>query len=133
MMDNNLTFELQVENICKKLYSSLFVVKSLARFCEASLLISVYHALIMSHITYRIIVWSCCNNSSLEKVFRLQKRAIRYIFKLKGVESCRPFFLKHQLMTSPLMVVFKYVKHYLSLLKNSNVTLHQHNTRYAKK
>ena len=30
------------------------------------------------------------------------------------------------------MVIFKYVKHYVNVLKNSNVTVHQHNTRYAK-
>ncbi|KAG8305210.1 hypothetical protein J6590_074761 [Homalodisca vitripennis] len=45
--------------------------------------------LIYPHLGYGIRLWGSCAQHKLERVFRLQKKAVRVILNLKTRESCR--------------------------------------------
>lgn len=55
----------------------IFALRNFRDFLPKKELISVYHALIGSHLNYGIIAWGITNNKNMEKLLRLQKWAIR--------------------------------------------------------
>lgn len=131
MCDDKLTFNDHVDIICGKVCSSLFLLKTLAKFCPISILLNVYHSMIMSHINYCISVWSDCSNKQVERVFRLQKRALKIMFKLGRNESCKPVFKEHNLLTVPSLIIFSQIRYYVQLVNSSNFQVHEYNTRGA--
>jgi hypothetical protein len=49
-----------------------------------------YHAMFASHLRFGLIAWGAVNATYKNKIFVLQKKAIRLINKLPPQESCRP-------------------------------------------
>ena len=89
----------------------------MAKIHSREVAISVYYALIQSHITYGIALWGSCTNTKMERVFKLQKRAIRYVVGIKSDESCRIHFKNLGVLTVPSLYILEvctYVK------KNTN-------------
>ncbi len=89
-----------------------------------SSLLSVYHSLAISHINYSIICWGCSPN--LSRIFKLQKRLVRLIYKLGRLESCKDTFLNEKLLTVPSLYIFNCLiyarKHFSRFAKLSNFT-----------
>lgn len=129
LIDEKLTFKDHIEHLAKKLNSSLFILRVLSKFCDTHLLLIVYHAIFISHINYGISVWSNCSKNLKNKLFVLQKKAIRLIFQLKRNESCKPIFIKHQLLTIPSLIKLNCIKQYVNCLNDTNSKQHDYNTR----
>lgn len=91
-IDSNFTWEYHVNAIIAKMCSGLFVLKSIAPFTTREVAISVYHALIHSHINYGIILWGACSSYHLQRVLKIQKRAIRIICHLSYRDPVRHLF-----------------------------------------
>ena len=98
---------------------------------------TIYNSLIYPHLQYGIIFWSGLNKSEYEKVFRLQKRAIRIMTKSLKYAHTGPIFkslkiLKLEDITK--LEMCKFISQDLNNLNNFNFrprsTVHQHNTRY---
>lgn len=132
LLDDNFKFDEHIDNICKKLHAAVFVLKTLARFCDLNTLTIVYHALFVSHVQYCINIWSFGKTKKIEKVFNIQKRAIRTILKLRPKDSCREHFKKHQFLTVPAMIIYSSLKLLNSEKSQSIEKSHTHNTRYQK-
>ena len=99
--------------------------------CEKDAALNVYHALLMSHIAYGIILWGSSSKLNLNEIFKIQKRALRYIFGLKFTESCKQIFKTKRLLTVPALFIFHsilYIKKHESLLPHLGDN-HQYNTR----
>lgn len=129
LLDDELSFDEHIDSMCKKLHAAIFVLKVLARFCDLSVLIVVYHSLFVSHIQYCINAWSNGKGKKLEKVFLVQKRAIRTMLKLKPRDSCREYFIKLQLLTVPALIIYSALKFYHAKKSQEIVTRHSYNTR----
>ena len=131
MLDNKLDFNEHINNMVKKLNSSLFVLRYLSKFCVKSLLMLVYHSLFVSHLNYCISVWSNGPKKLVSKLFILQKKALRTIFSIRQDDTCRHLFKEHKLMTLPSMITYSRVK-YVQLNSNlyqSHSDVHRINTR----
>uniref|UniRef100_A0A1B6F9U1 Uncharacterized protein n=1 Tax=Cuerna arida TaxID=1464854 RepID=A0A1B6F9U1_9HEMI len=74
-------------------------------FCSPEVLRMAYFGLIHPHLAYGIRLWGGCAKHRMERVFRLQKKAIRVIAKLKLRESCKDAFRKLGLLTLPCLYV----------------------------
>ena len=77
-VDNVLSWSYHVDALCKKLYSGLFVLRNIVKMASESVALSVYFALLHSHISNGIALWDSCSQCDMERVFKLQKRAVRY-------------------------------------------------------
>jgi hypothetical protein len=111
-IQNDITWDGHIQDMIKKLNTACYMIRKDKKMVSMKTLKSVYFAYFHSVMTYGIIFWGY--SSSSERVFKLQKRAVR-IMKGCGLrESCREHFrvmnifpLRSQYIYSLMMFVVK--------------------------
>ena len=78
-IDENLSWNVHIETIAKKIASGLGALKRCRRFVPQSTLHSVFNALIQPHFDYCSVVWGHCNKTLFDKLQKLQNRAARIL------------------------------------------------------
>ena len=79
IIDSTLTWKQQIKNISSKISRAIGIMYKLSPFLNPIMLKNIYYSLVYSHIVYAIHVWGSAGKSELDKIFILQKRAIRLI------------------------------------------------------
>ena len=79
-IDDQLTWEAQINYLKEKLLSSIVVIKRIKMFIPESEYLKLYYALFQSHISYCISSWGGVSQNKLESLFSIQKRCIRLLF-----------------------------------------------------
>jgi len=79
MLDDKLRFDTQINHICDKLSRSIGVLYKLRPYMPDSVLVSCYYSLIYPYLIYCNVVWGGASDVYLDRLFLLQKRAIRII------------------------------------------------------
>ncbi len=129
-IDRGLTWENQINNVCCKVASGLFCLRKLSSFCSPQVLLMAYYGLIFSHLNYGIIFWGNSSHKNFDRVFRMQKEAVRIMANLNFRDHCRDTFKSLGLLTLPSLYIFETILHcrFKSRpLQGSSV--HEHNTR----
>jgi len=90
ILDKTLSWQLHINNICAKLKSACYILRTLNPILSVSNLKTIYFSYIHSIITYGIIFWGISTGS--DEVFKFQKRAIRIITNSRSSTSCRNLF-----------------------------------------
>ena len=80
IIDDKLNWEPQIENLRKKLNSSMVMIKRIAKFVPKSEYMKIYDALFKSHLSYCISSWGSIPNYKLQSIFSIQKRCVRFLF-----------------------------------------------------
>ena len=106
MIDENLKFDTHIENLCKKLSQTIFILRRLSKFCSEDVLLTAYYSLFLSRLRYAIPIWGMASPKS-KQLFILQKYALRIIFKLKKHQSCKNIFQNYQLMTFYAIYIYE--------------------------
>lgn len=130
-LDANLTWNDHVNRIISSLNRSIFVLRHFAKTYHDELAITTYHALFASKLAYGIEIWGTCASGLMEKVFLVQKRAVRTMQRLPFLHPCKEIFKKLKIMTVPSMFVYKLIL-YADNQKNIlglNCDIHNHETR----
>ena len=104
-MDESLTWSSQTDRLCRKLSSSIFLLRSMRPFCDDAVLTSLYHALFVSSIRYGILHWGGGPANNMYRVLVLQKHAVRILSGLRRRDSCREMFKKLKLLTVPSLYI----------------------------
>ena len=80
VIDEQLTWEPQIDYIKEKLIASIVVIKRIKKFIPESQYMKIYNALFKSHLSYCISCWGGISKYKLEKLFAVQKRCVRLLF-----------------------------------------------------
>ena len=92
-LDNRLTFDIHIENICKKICSGIGVIKRIKPFVPMCSLTRLYKALIKPYFDYCSPLWNTSGKVLKDKLQVLQNRAARIItgarFDTNSVEFLR--------------------------------------------
>lgn len=129
-LDRGLTWEDHVDHICSRVASGIYALRNLSQYCSLEVLKMAYFGLVYAHLSYGIRVWGSCAKHRFERVFRLQKKAIRIILKLNYRESCQDAFRELELLTLPclyILEVVQYSKFHCELIRVGDI--HDYNTR----
>jgi exonuclease III len=128
-LDNTLSWKVPIDTMVPKLISACYAIRVVKSFLTQETLKMVYCSYFHSIINYVIIF--CGNSSYSNIIFRLQKRAVRFIMGIRPRDSCRKYFqelkilpLKSQYIYSLLMFVINN-RH----LFEANAEIHNINTR----
>ncbi|XP_063531441.1 uncharacterized protein LOC134742322 [Cydia strobilella] len=89
-IDSGLTWDQHIDEICSRLGRACFALRRLASTASRSVVLSCYFATVHSLITYGVELWA--RAADAERVFRMQKRAIRAIAGVPEDASCRELF-----------------------------------------
>ena len=139
-IDNHLTFRNHISIISSKISKSIGLLFKLNKFLPSNILKMIYIALINPYITYAIEAWYGTFKNNTNKIFILQKRAIRAINSLDYNDHTNSYFKscdilklddQYKLQVSSYIYKLLYqnadceLKSKLSL----NLDIHDHNTR----
>jgi len=91
-IDENLTWRHHIDKIQTKLNSSIYAINSMKNFLPHNVLRTLYQTLVESHLTYGIQIWG--TSIHCDKLFKTQKRAIRYIHKKPRISHTDPLISK---------------------------------------
>ena len=129
-IDKNLNFSQHKDAVCKKISAGIFVLRQLSNFLGSEVLLTVYYGLIYPFLSYAVAIWGheC---SSSKSVFRLQKKAIRAVFRKRSRDSCRPLFLDNNILTFPSIYIMScliFVRKNFSIFETAP-PVHRYNLR----
>jgi len=79
LLDENLNFNQHVDYICKKLSRGLFCLKRIKSLVDEKVLKTIYFSIFHSHLLYCSTIVGCTSNSNIQRICKLQKKAIRII------------------------------------------------------
>lgn len=125
-IDNNLKFSSHIDNVCRRLSSGIFVLKSLAKFSDINILLSAYYGIIYPFLNYAVAIWGH-ENCKTKLVFRLQKRALRAMFRKPHRSSCKELFQEHRILTFPCIYILNTLTFVQQHFGSFNQRLHTHN------
>ena len=87
-LDKHLTFKSHIDNVSKKISRSIGILSRLKYLLPERIKLIIYNSLILSHINYGILIWG----HHADRIFKLQKKAIRIITKSKYNAHTEPLF-----------------------------------------
>jgi hypothetical protein len=117
--DESLSFNKHVEVMVSKLSRAIYMLNRVKNILPVDALKSVYFALFHSHLLYCPTVISCSSNTNLDKIVKIQKKAIRIISHANYNAHTAPLFTKHNIMP------------YMSIIKQSKITfMHSYHHKY---
>lgn len=147
ILDDKLKFHLHIEHVINRVSSGIFAIRTLSKSSNSiDLLLSAYYGLIFPHLVYALPLWGCETQRTIY-LFRLQKRAIRTIFSLDRLETCKHIFKSSKILTFPSLYIFETLsffkqnvnkfkteqQQYHNLRLSNNVHLPVHHTAFFEK
>ena len=97
-IDENLTWKKHIDAISKTISRNAGMLTKLKHFVPENILYTLYCTLILPYINYGIIIWGSACKLYLDKIFKLQKWAIRTISNSHYRSHTGPLFLKHNIL-----------------------------------
>ena len=79
ILDSRLTWKIHIDELCKKLGRTVGMLFKIRYHCNKKVLRSLYFSLFESHLSYGLPVWGSAKQTLIQKLFILQKKAIRAI------------------------------------------------------
>ena len=110
IIDDKFTWKLHIDYLCNKLAKGIGVIRRARQSLYGESLLTLYNSLIKPHFTYCIIIWGNSYKTYLQKIFLLQKRAIRIITNSEFHAHTAPLFEKRNIMT-----IFELYKYFVGL------------------
>ena len=98
ILDKILYFSHRIGYTCSKLYKNVGNLHRLSLRSPAYILKRVYHAIIVPYLYYCNVIWGGTANIHVDKLFRLQKTAIRVISNTDFLEHTQPLFIEENIM-----------------------------------
>ena len=74
-IDDNLTWEVQIDHICSKMAHSIGIIKRIRNLIPKESLLTLYRTLVEPYLRYCNIVWGQCNETLKDKLQTLQCKA----------------------------------------------------------
>ena len=107
LIDSHLSWRYRKDYISSKIGRGVGIIVRIRYFVPASTLLKIYRSLIEPYISYGLIAWGQADNSSLNKIPILQKRALRLMYFSDRRAHAIPLFVRSGVL--PLnMLYFKY-------------------------
>lgn len=130
-LDRGLTWANHIHKLCGRLGAACFALSRLARTVPTDVVRSCYFATVHSLLQYGTELWG--RAADWERVFRMQKRAVRIIARVTRCTHARPHFKALGIMTLPSILIFQiavYVRENLNSF-SAHADVHRYSTRAA--
>lgn len=128
-LDSHLTWGSQVDRVCSRVASNLYVIRKLGEIVPVHVVRVAYRALIESHLTYGLTLWG--RSAEWRRAFIMQKRAIRAMAGVRSREHCAEWFKRFELLTLPSLYIYASLVelHKISSSISTHSDVHCHGTR----
>lgn len=113
LLDSKLTYKPCIDEIAKKLGPACYAIKKVKELCGVETAKLVYHAYFHNIMSYGLLLWGTAAEAN--RIFVLQKRAVRHLLGLNTRDSCQNAFNELNIMT----LWSTYVLHNLIYIKKN--------------
>ena len=100
LIDSHLTWKHHIDHIAIKISRTIGLISKIRHFVPKHTLINIYRSLVAPYLSYGLIVWGQACKSYLDKLLKLQKRALRFIYFLTAISM--------QFLYFPMPVFYRY-------------------------
>ena len=108
--DPALNFKYHISMLKNKLSRALYALRSVKNTINQKGLILLYNSIFHCHLLYAIQIWSCSHSSPVNKIYKMQKNAIRIIAGKPYNAHTEPLFKKLQIMPLPDLITFSKIQ-----------------------
>lgn len=115
LIDENLSWDKHVERLMGRLNSGIYALSQMSFLSSPEIVRMIYFSHIHSHISYGLCLYGSTNKLNLNKILKIQKKAIRIILKLERHESVREHFKNLKILT----VYAQYILDTITIAKNN--------------
>ena len=136
-IDENLTWKKHVDNFSKVCSRNIGVLSKVKSFLPANTMYTLYCSLVLPYLNYGLLLWGNSSKQNVNKVFKIQKRAIRVITNSDYLSSTKPLFNRLKTLNvfdmytrEVATFMFKYKNDMLPLSFNHFFTIHRDNHDY---
>ena len=105
-LDSNLKWTTHISELTKRLNSSIYALRCLSKIASEETLKVAYHGVFESKLRYGIEFWGFCSLTDFERLFVLQKRALRIVWGLGPQDSCTERFRTDSVLTLPCLLIY---------------------------
>ena len=141
-LDEHLTWKYHINFVCKQIAKSIGILSRTRFYLSCKTKLTLYYTLIYPYITYRNSTWSSTSVSNLNRIYYLQKRAVRAITNSEYRAHTAPLFSKLEILDifqvntlDTAKFMFRYHNNLLPpLFRNlfmTNSQVHRYDTRTA--
>ena len=134
-------WDTHVQKVTQKVSKCIGILYRLKDSLPTSALILLYNSFMLSYLNYCVVVWGNCNRTKLEKLFKLQKKALRICMGCHYHAHSAPLFRKLKSLNifdlyyfSIALIGFFYFQNKLPVNVHKMFTLnhqiHNHSTRF---
>lgn len=120
-LDENLTLNSNVSILCNKLSRALFILRQIKNILPQSAIRTLYFSLFHCHILYCPIILSMTSQTNINKIFKLQKKAIRIISLEKNNTPTNPLFYQQGILPLEKIILFSKLMFMHSIVYNYNL------------
>lgn len=128
-LTDNLDWSIHVNHVASKILSGCYSIRKLKQIVHPHILLLVYFAHIHSHLSYGLLFWGASPHAN--RIFILQKRAVRIIAGVSRKHSCRELFKELGILTLACTLIQSaalFVRTNRNLF-HLNASVHSYNTR----
>ena len=97
-IDENLTWKKHINSVCNVLSKKIGLLYRIRHFVSRKILVMLYNAFILPHITYGLEVWGAACKTFMNPILILQKRMARVITFKDRKHHSNPLFLELKLL-----------------------------------
>ena len=97
-IDSKLTFQYHIKSIENKLSKAVGILSKLKSALTQNSLLKIYYALVHPHLLYGITIWGSTYSSYIDKIYRLQNKAVKLIGGGKFREKATPYYGKLKIL-----------------------------------
>ena len=79
-IDNTLTFNVHINNICKKSNRQINVLKRIGKRLSKLNRLTIFHSFVLSNFNFCPLTWHFCSETNTKKIEKIQERALRFVY-----------------------------------------------------
>jgi hypothetical protein len=110
LLDEYLSFDAHISQVCVKISKSLFCINRVKNFVNKDALQKLYYAMVHSHLTYCVNIYSCANTTNLQRLRVKQKESIRIINNAGYRDHTVPLFKATKILPLDALIKFSKLK-----------------------
>ena len=141
-IDENLSWKIHINNISKTISRNIGIIYKLKSYFPHSTLLMLYSTMILPYLNYGILAWGNSNKHLMDRLYVLQKKAIRIIFDKDFFSHTNPLFYVNKLLKAQDLYdynlgqfMYKYCNNELpnvfSSMFTKNSSIHKYPTRQS--
>lgn len=131
IIDDNLSWNSHIDDLCSKLNSSIYALKRVKNSCDNNTARTAYFSLFESHLRYGLLAWGNSSARNRERILVLQKKAIRILAGLTPLDTCRQAFRELGILTVVSLYICEATCFTIAQKPDHLGNNHSYNTRNA--